>query len=413
MRTLPAYALPRALSIAMRGAVVALTLVTLIGAALPAHAARTVLTTEPRTDLRTGPSAQHNRITVLPPGIQLWADDLVAGFYRVPLAPTLTAWVADDHVRPLDRSTPRPPTVTVRDISVQGIDPGSLATIRMSRPVAFRVRQQVSPPRLILDLFGVALARYGVRQLPSDRSVWSITADQVADGWAQLSFDLTFAQQRGWSVSQRDGEFQFLVRRPYEGASLANKVIVLDPGHGGGDSGAVGPTGLREKDVNLRIAMQLAANLRERGATVRLVRESDRSVGPTGASQRSELEARLSASEQPDADFFLSIHNNAVGSGNARSAYGTETYYWTPMSALPARLLQNALCARLNTRNRFISWRPFYVLRWGDVPRVLVECAYVSNPTEEQRLRSDAFVTDSALALTEGLEEFFRRSAAY
>ena len=140
-------------------------------------------------------------------------------------------------------------------------------------------------------------------------------------------------------------------------------------------------------------------------------RARDRSVGPAGAGTRGELEARLSASEQPDADFFLSVHNNAVGSGNASSAYGTETYYWTPMSALPARLLQNALCARLHTRNRFISWRPFYVLRMGDVPRVLVECAYVSNPTEEQRLRSDAFVTDAALALTEGLEEFFRRAA--
>jgi len=377
----------------------------------PAGAERALLTTEPRTDLRTGPSRRHNRITVLPPGIRLWADDYIDGFYRVRLAPILVAWVAQGHVRPLDRSVPRPATETVDDISLKGIDAGTLATLRLSRPVAFRVRQQVYPPALILDLYGVRLARYGVRQLPSDRCVWAVEAAQIANGWAQLVFHLTFSQQRGWRISQPEGQLQLLVRGPYEGASLQGKVIVIDPGHGGRDSGAVGPTGVREKDVNLRIARQLAGILAERGAIARLLRDSDRSVGPSNADQRGELEARLAAGDQPDADLFLSIHNNAVGSGNARSAYGTETYYWTPMSALPARLLQNHLCARLNTNNRFISWRPFYVLRSGDVPRVLVECAYVSNPTEEQRMRSDAFMADAAVALADGLQDFFERAA--
>jgi len=81
------------------------------------------------------------------------------------------------------------------------------------------------------------------------------------------------------------------------------------------------------------------------------------------------------------------------------------------MSILPARILQNHLCARLNTKSRFISWRPFYVLRQTDVPRVLVECAYVSNPTEEARLRDDQFLQAAAEALYDGIEEFFRTAA--
>ncbi|HUS80911.1 MAG TPA: N-acetylmuramoyl-L-alanine amidase, partial [Armatimonadota bacterium] len=120
-----------------------------------------------------------------------------------------------------------------------------------------------------------------------------------------------------------------------------------------------------------------------------------------------ELEARLAASENRGADLFLSIHNNAIGSGNSSAAYGTETYYWTPMSILPARILQNHLCAALGTKNRFISWRPFYVLRQTDVPRVLVECAYVSNPTEEGRMRSEGFLDKTAGALYDGIAEFF------
>ncbi len=395
-----------------RIAFLALLTAVMSGAAIPpAVAERAVVTTDPRTDLRTGPSRAHNRITVLPPGITLWADDFVDGFYRVPLAPVLTAWVDADQVRPLDRSVPRPASARVRDISLRGVDAGTVVVIKLPRAVPFRVRQEVYPPRLVLDLFDVELACYGVRQLPSDRCVWAVTASQVADRWAQLTFNLTFNQQRGWRVSHHESELQFLIRRPYEGDSLQGKVIIIDPGHGGADRGAVGPSGIREKDVNLRIARHLATMLTRSGAVVRMLRETDRSVGPPGGEKREELEARLAASERIDGDFFLSIHNNAVGSGDPMSSYGTETYYWTPMSALPARLLQNALCARLHTRNRFISWRPFYVLRSGDMPRVLVECAYVSNPTEEQRLATERFAVDAATALMEGLQEFFARAA--
>jgi len=143
-------------------------------AAAPACAARAVVTTEPRTDLRTGPSKAHNRITVLPPGITLWADDFVDGFYRVPLAPVLHAWVSQGHVKPLDRSVPRPAVQDLRDISVKGIDAGSVAVLRLAKPVAFRVTQGIQPPTITLDLFGVRLARYGVRQLPSDRCTWRL-----------------------------------------------------------------------------------------------------------------------------------------------------------------------------------------------------------------------------------------------
>ena len=155
------------------GAWWALTLVLAMAtlSALPATAARAVVTTEPRTDLRTGPTRDHDRITVLPPGIKLWADDYVDGFYRIPLTPMLTASVEEAHVRLLDRSVPRPATQAVEDISLRGGDAGTVVALDIGQPVAFRVRQQLAPPALILDLFGVRLAHYGVRQLPSDRTV--------------------------------------------------------------------------------------------------------------------------------------------------------------------------------------------------------------------------------------------------
>lgn len=379
----------------------------------PALAARVLLTTEPRTDLRTGPTRNHERVTVLPPGIRLWAEDFSDGFYHVRLTASLTAWVEQGHVRALDRTVERPPVQSLGGIDLRGEAIGTIASVPIDEPVAWRVRQQINPPALVLDLFRVRLGECGTRQLPGDRSVWAVTSQQMTDDWAQVVFYLNGGQQRGWRVSQSDGQFRLLVRAPYDDPGIAGKVVVIDPGHGGSDSGAVGPTGLREKDVNLRIALQLGAILSQRGAVPRLLRETDCSVGPPGCAQRVELEARLAASErQADADFFLSIHNNAVGRGNRNSAYGTESYYWTPMSAVPAGIMQKHLCSRLGTKNRLVGWAPFYVLRHYDVPRVLVECAYVSNPTEEARLRNPEFQAKAALALAEGLEEFFAAAAA-
>ena len=373
----------------------------------PAAAARAINTAAGRTDLRTGPTKEHNRVTVLPPGIRLWAVDYKDGWYRVELSKLVSAWVHQSEVTPLDRGIPRPGPSDITDISCRGADEGTIASIYMGSARPWRVRQELDPPALKLDIFGARLRRYGVRQLPSDRCTWAVVPTQITDDWVEISFRLLNHQQRGYQVGFNGDQLTLFIRGPYEGRSVQGKFIILDPGHGGTDSGAVGPTGVREEDVNLGIAIRLGQLLTSAGARVRMLRTADSSVGPPGASQRAELEARLAASENRGADLFLSIHNNAIGSGSSSAAYGTETYYWTPMSILPARILQNHLCAALGTKNRFISWRPFYVLRQTDVPRVLVECAYVSNPTEEGRMRSEGFLDKTAGALYDGIAEFF------
>ncbi len=380
-------------------------------AAPPADAARAINTAARRTDLRTGPSKEHNRVTVLPAGIRLWAIGWKNGWYRVELSALLSAWVHESQVTSLDRAIPRPALADITDISCRGAEEGTVASVYMGTTRPWRVRQELDPPALKLDIFGARLKRYGVRQLPSDQCTWAVVPRQIAEDWVEITFRLLHHQQRGWQVSFDGKSLMLLMRSGYEGPGLAGKFIIIDPGHGGPDSGAVGPTGLKEKDANLTIALRLGEMLTSAGARVRLLRTTDRSVGPADAGKRAELEARLSASENQGADLFLSVHNNAIGGGNASRAYGTETYYWSPMSILPARILQNHLCARLNTKSRFISWRPFYVLRQTDVPRVLVECAYVSNPTEEARLRDDQFLHAAAEALYDGIEEFFRTAA--
>jgi len=273
--------------------------------------------------------------------------------------------------------------------------------------VPFRIRQSVFPAQLKVDLFRCAAAQEAIHQFPGTVAVRPLPPQQLASDWAEITLDLTNAHQTGYrAYFSSSGHLIVDIKGPFASASVAGKRVAIDPGHGGPDSGAVGPTGLCEKDANLAISMALRQELLSAGAEVFMTRERDVAVGP-GGSRGAELEARVAASKAAKADLFISVHNNAVGSGNAAKAYGTETYYWTPMSYLPAVTIQEAVVAALGTRDRFVGWQRFYVMRETDCPRVLVECAFVSNPQEEQKLRAPLFLHQASRGIFEGIKAYF------
>ncbi len=366
----------------------------------------------PRSPLRAGPGTDYVRTAILPPGLKLAVVERRGTWLKVRLAETLSAWVHEPLTEPLPKGT-QPSRAKVTDISIGNYELGRRAVISVSAPVPYRTIQRVEPPELVLDLFQTALAHYGVREKPGPDFIHTVERHQVGTDWARITFGFKHHQQTGYDVYYQDQEHLVVdIRAPYRNGSLAGKRIVLDPGHGGTDRGAVGPTGLLEKEVNLDIALELARLLRARGAEVILLREGDVGVAPSSAGKTEELSARREYSKQQAPDLFLSIHSNSVGVGSdPEQVRGTETYYWTQQSIAPAKLIQEALCRALGTENRYVSWRPFYVLRETDTPRVLVECAYMSNPGEEQLLAQQTFRQKAARGLFEGLSYFFATAA--
>lgn len=163
---------------------------------------------------------------------------------------------------------------------------------------------------------------------------------------------------------------------------LAGKKIYVDPGHGGSDSGAVGPTGLKEKDVNLRVGTVLKNCLKEYGgATVRMSR--------TGDSSRS-LSYRATDANNWGAYRFISVHHNSYSSP---SVNGTETYSWAN-SGNGADLrdkVQKQLLAWGHLPNRGAKTANFYVLRNTTMSAILTEASFISNPSEEARLRDASY----------------------
>lgn len=186
--------------------------------------------------------------------------------------------------------------------------------------------------------------------------------------------------------------------------------VVCDPGHGGRDPGAVGPSGLQEKDVNLAVAKKIAVMLTPR-VQVRLTRETDAALG---LNQQSDLEARVKiANEFCPSAAFISIHCN---SADAPQAHGMEIWT-TPGQGLADELAEAiitlwggrfpGMTIRRDLRDQDSDKEAnFYVLRRTNMPAVLIELAFISNAEEERLLASQAFQTAAAQVIAEATASF-------
>jgi N-acetylmuramoyl-L-alanine amidase len=179
--------------------------------------------------------------------------------------------------------------------------------------------------------------------------------------------------------------------------SASSKKIAIDPGHGGTDPGAVGPTGLKEKDVNLQIALKLKAKLEAQGHTVVMTRDKDETVS---------LEDRVKKANEANADIFVSTHCNAAENPNAK---GTETYRY-PGSLKGKKLateVQKELVNALETDDRGVKEGTYYVLKHTKMPAILAEVAFISNPGEEEMLKTDETREKAAQAMKKGIDTYF------
>lgn len=187
---------------------------------------------------------------------------------------------------------------------------------------------------------------------------------------------------------------------------VAGKSIIIDPGHGGSDTGAIGNYGVKEKDVNFAVSLKVQDMLSHAGANVIMTRVNDRDVYGPNATDRQELEARADFSRRYDADVFLSIHSNSFVNSKAN---GTETYYYdkTMYDKILAENLQQSLVDFGQRADRGTRTANFYVTKNSTVPASLVELAFLSNPEEEELLNSDDFQTKLAEGICLGLSNFF------
>ena len=284
-----------------------------------------------------------------------------------------------------------------------------------------------------------------------------ITAIRFAGGSASIEFKEKGSTARAYPLASPDRVVIEIGRpAPARPAALiavpepgpTGLTIVLDPGHGGAETGAVGPGGLQEKDVTLQIARRLAASLpRVLSCRVVLTRDSDTAIP---------LDDRTAVANHEKADLFLSVHAN---SSRAPGARGSESYYLSleasdklsqeiasrenqpvlsggPGSAPAgaarnpdldfilwdlaqtahlkesselAEVTQEELNVLSGTESRGVKQAPFRVLVGATMPAVLVEAAFISNAEEEKKLGTPAFQQSVADAVARAIARFFER----
>jgi len=184
-------------------------------------------------------------------------------------------------------------------------------------------------------------------------------------------------------------------------SSLAGKVIVLDPGHGGTDPGAVGVTGLPEKEVVLDVSLRAAKKLRALGAKVIMTRDTDVFIP---------LTQRVTIAHNAGAAVFVSVHANAHPSSQIG---GTETYYYANKAAANASrnlasFMQKQMVGALKLRDIGVKSADFLVIRQTSMPSVLLELGFLSNAHEESLLRTNDFRQRAADAIVRALQGYFK-----
>jgi N-acetylmuramoyl-L-alanine amidase len=185
---------------------------------------------------------------------------------------------------------------------------------------------------------------------------------------------------------------------------LRGKVIVVDPGHGGSNPGAVS-NGTRESDNNLAVSLKLRDRLRQAGAKVIMTRETDRTVATPGSSLGQELQARVELAERNNADMFVSIHSN---SNPDSSIAGAMTFFPSGKSPKLALEVQSGIVRETAAVDKGTQAATFYVLRNTTMPSILVEMGFVTNAAEAAKLQNDAYRNRIAQGVFTGIVKYFQ-----
>lgn len=196
---------------------------------------------------------------------------------------------------------------------------------------------------------------------------------------------------------------------------LDGLTVLVDAGHGGYDGGARGKSGVWEKEINLQVALLVKEKLAALGAEVILTRDADEDLcsEPRPANltkKRQDMIARVDIAKEHGADMVLSIHMNHY---RDRSQSGPQVFYRKGCDAgrLLAGCMQESLIAGLSPQRRRSALSGDYFILQLDVPSVLIECGFLSNPAEEQLLLDGSYQERIAQAVADGAAEYMRLSA--
>jgi N-acetylmuramoyl-L-alanine amidase len=330
-----------------------------------------------------------------PTGTRAVATGRLGEDLRIRLSAQQEAWVAAADAVPLPQGTPAI-RATVGSLTAT---PGQgWVTLRI--PVSGRVpyRMEEDRHRLVVRLYGAVGDVDWIRYGAPDPWLRQIRWQQASTDEVTITVDLT-GELWGYRARWQGNDLVLDLRRPPRidpDHPLAGRRIVVDPGHP--PAGARGPTGLREAEANLAIALALRDLLTAEGAEVILTRDRDTAL---------DLSSRTRLAESVDAELLVSIHNNALPDGvNPFTNNGSSVFYNHPRSEPLARAIQQAFGRELPVRVLGAARGDLALVRPTWMPAVLTEGLFMMLPDQEAALQSMEGQLRYATAVRDGIRAY-------
>ena len=344
--------------------------------------------------VRTGPGSGY-LLLFQPKGVRAIANGQIGEWVRIKLAPSQEGWVKFASINFLPQGTAIPQS-KINLIRTEDKPDKVSVIIPLSQKLPFKIEQDSSG--ILLSIFGGISNADWVKYNPKDELVNQISWSQLQESIYQLNIKLNQKQQ--WGYDARYDSLDLVLdinKKPKIKKDLDGLKIAVDAGHSP-DNGAVGPTGLAEKEINLHLAYRLKYLLEKHGAKVVMTR---------GGMEAVELYDRPKRAIENGCNILISIHNNALPDGvNPFINNGVSTYYYQPQSLPLARSIQKELAKRLDIPDYGTYYDSFVLTRPTQLLCVLVECAFIMYPEQEMMLRDDKFKQKVVQGIYRGIKKF-------
>ena len=357
-------------------------------------------TVKGNTPLRAQPDEYAQRITHLDSNIVLMINGKKGDFFRVSLTPEKNVWVRADSV------------VTYSTINSKML--ANIDTVSVCEDALFEyIKTKISfaaPYKITETDTGLSVDLYNIKENNADTTLFkptstlkSLAINQIAPENKSTYFVELNHRLWGYDAYYENGYFVIKIRKkPQIDAKqpLKGLTVALDAGHGADDAGAIGPTGVKEKDINLDIANRLKSVLEKAGASVVMTREDD--TNP-------QLYDRIKTAKESNALFLISLHANALkDGGNPYEKHGTAVFYYNAQTVDFAKIIRDTLTKELQTKDDGVGMYSLVVTRPTMPLSVLVEVAYMIHPEEYKMLLDEKFRQKSAEAIKNALETYVK-----
>ena len=335
------------------------------------------------------------KMTYLDTNIILKVTDSTGDDYKVRLSENHFAFLSKAAFRP-DTSIKFQPYFLTASWKVYGDERHDYVMVGLPEKLPYKSTQQVSPSKLIVDVYGATSNTNWITQLKTCREIKNVWQEQIEDDVFRIHIELVHTQHWGYSIYYKNNTLVIRIKQQPP-LSYKRLTIAVDAGHGGANIGATGlNTKIPEKEYTLKIAHKLENYLSRKRAKVYMVRNHDTDL--------TMIERTLMLREK-DPDLMISIHLN---SSSNKTVNGTSTYY----RHIGFRLLSTAILNELLKLglNNFGNIGAFNFALSGptEYPNCLVEVAFLSNAADEIKIRDERFQKNVARGISRGIKTWLK-----